>query len=194
MTTLRSTLVTLLLLTGLAGTAASTKAAQPTPQEEHCTVRIDPLLPGQASSNVYGYRCFATFAEAIFDATGGRVSLDPAVGSMALSGDVLAQDLADAAAGETVIGIDYANGAYQGSSLVWSTSNVVGCRDGARFRANSMPGGWNDRVSSALSYQYCWNYFHYEHANFGGAFANCDCYGMGSMNDKTSSERWQRYA
>src|SRR2546423_110819 len=68
-------LLSLLIGSVMTADAHSNNAAKPGIGERHCVVRIDPVKPGQSASRVYDLRCFATFAQAITAATGGRVHL-----------------------------------------------------------------------------------------------------------------------
>lgn len=162
-------------------------AAAPADGGGNCVVKIDPVQPGQQSSHVSQPQCFATFAEAIAAATGGTVHLSSSVKPSQLTQAMLG-DTPDTT---TVIGVDYVNSHYGGNSLTW-TSTSGGCTSTQTFQASSMPSGWNDVVSSALSYQNCNTYWHYQNINFGGAQIDCgpSCATMGVMNDQTSSEKW----
>jgi hypothetical protein len=164
-------------------------AAAPAAAGGNCVVRIDPLQRGQQSSHVSQPQCFATFAEAIAAATGGAVHLSPSVKPSQLTQAMLGVTPYTT----TVIGVDYVDSNYGGNSLTW-TSTSGGCTSTQSFQASSMPSGWNDVVSSALSYQNCNTYWHFQDSGFGGAQLDCgpSCATMGVMNDQTSSEKWLR--
>lgn len=177
---------TTLVVIAAAGTLTS---AAPAEGGGNCVVQIDPVQPGQSSSHVSQPQCFATFAEAIAAATGGTVQLGPSVKPTQLTQAMLG-DTPDTT---TVIGVDYVNSYEGGNSLTW-TSTSGGCTSTQSFQASSMPSGWNDVVSSALSYQNCNTYWHYENTGFKGSQIDCGprCDTMGVMNDQTSSEKWLR--
>lgn len=90
-----------------------------------------------------------------------------------------------------VIGVDYMNAGYGGSSL--TTTASAGCTYVGEYYIKSMPSGWNDDISSYFDYSNCGNNPHYESINFVGASINCgpNCSYIGAaMNDRTSSEKW----
>lgn len=161
-----------------------TAALAPETSRENCIARAEP--GGEAPAPPTGYRCFPTFAEAIYAATGGAVSLSPSTRPQQLT-----QSMLNLPGTNTVIGVDYMDANYGGASLTWYESkDINGCTDGSYYTASSMPSGWNDDVSSAISYGGCKTYNHFENTNFGGAKLTCTCATMGVMNDQTSSEKW----
>lgn len=175
-----------LLLFAMAGIVSAAASAG---ADGNCVVKIDPVQPGQQSSQVSQPQCFATFAQAIAAATGGTVHLSPTAQPSQLTQGMLSA----APDTSTVIGIDYVNSSFGGNSLTWTVGNG-GCAVGVHFEASSMPSGWNDVVSSAKSFANCNTYTHFENSGFTGAELNCgpSCATMGAMNDKTSSEKWFR--
>lgn len=109
---------------------------------------------------------------------------------------------AAAAATSYILGIDFRDSQYDGATFEWTGSTTCAS---TYYYTTSMPSGWNDKVSSAINYPYsgCGNWIHYENNNFNqppypnGASINCGfylgggpCFTVGSMNDKTSSEKW----
>lgn len=155
--------------------------------ERHCVVWIEPLQPGAQKSVQSEPECYDTFAGALEAATGGSVGSDSTIQPNQVSESLLATSQ-----GSVVIGIDYANANFGGSSITWTTEHMAGCSDGSSYSASGMPSGWNDVVSSAKSFTGCNHYYHYEHTNFGGAVLDCggSCATMGTMDNQTSSERW----
>jgi hypothetical protein len=135
-------------------------------------------------------RCFQTFSEAIFAATGGAVSVTPNTKPEDFNGQALPDDVQPAAS--YVIGIEYEHSNYRGSSLIYrSNQTCIGYQHSAAF----VGAAWNDRISSARAYSGCNHSIHYEHRDFGGASRDCGsaCSYIGdAMNDKTSSIRWRR--
>lgn len=135
-------------------------------------------------------RCFQTFSEAIFAATGGAVSVSPNAKPGDLNEQAMPSDLQPAAS--YVIGIEYQHANYGGSSIVYRNAHTC---NGYQHSVAFVGSGWNDRISSARAYSGCNHSVHYEHSNFGGALRDCGgaCSYIGdAMNDKTSSIRWRR--
>ena len=149
----------------------------------HCVARAIPA--GSSAAPVV--TCYATFAQSIRAATGGRVRLP----ADAMPGSVTPGQLnAGAATPDTtyVLSIDWDGTSFTGASLTWSQSSRCG-----RFQAASMPSGWNDRVSSVEAFSNCANSL-FKNNNFGtprynigrnGSVAN-----LGSFSNVTSSEKW----
>lgn len=174
-----------------ASPTATAASATPDPGH-HCVVTVAPLLPGQAMSVTSAPRCFGTFAEAIAAATNGAVQLPANV----QPADVTAATLAPAApTSTTIIGIDWIDINYSGSSLTWQVSNGVGCTTGLSYQSN-VTGSWNNVISSSKAFAGCTLNTHYDlpYPNQNnGAFINCtpNCASMGAMNDATSAESWR---
>lgn len=115
-----------------------------------------------------------------------------ALAFVALVGAIAMQAPAQA---QTIIGHEYQHANYGGAILTvnvpsngFSCTGTTGDVDAS---ISSMPGGWDNVVSSFRNYSNCWTN-HYEHANFGGASTGYldDRSSMGAMNDQTSSIRW----
>lgn len=166
-------------------------AAEASPErapEKHCVVRIEPLRSGEEASAMSAATCFDRFSDAIYAATGGAVRLAPTVSPA----DVTEETVQPESSHQTVLSIDYRDSNFSGSTLTWVANNTVGCTTGLSYAAPSMPSGWNDVVSSARTFAGCTYNRHYEHTNYGGSKIDCYCASMGAMNDKTSSEKWNR--
>lgn len=170
-------------------------------------------------------QCFATPQAAIASATGdrgvlalstpdlvsylGKIAKAPAgtsPASLATSASKTASANSaqtTAAATSYIIGIDYQDWHFSGTSLTWTGTYT--CTSSRGYANSNIGGTWNDRISSAVNYGYsnCRNWDHYPDANFGGniyygGWRNCgfgygnttECYEMGSMNDQTTSLRW----
>jgi hypothetical protein len=178
-------------LTGVAATSGGSV-------EEHCFSKLDPVQSGEQSSRQSPERCFPTFAEAIYAATNGAIRLDPSVQASEASEEMLrprnsasTQMSVESTATTYVIGIDYANANYGGSSKTWTTTSV--CTLSRSFQVAYVGDAWNDRISSAKSFAGCSLNPHYEHASYGGAVRYCPCQYIGdAMNDRTSSEKWRK--
>jgi hypothetical protein len=162
--------------------------------QQHCVVssNAQPIggTAGPAGS-VAPARCFATFQEAIFAATNGRVQLPSSVSREAmddrmLNGNALIQNAS------FVIGIEFVDSNFQGATL--TITNSVTCI-GFTHTIASMPAGWNDVVSSAKAFSNCNHSVHFENSNFGGASIDCGAgcgFIGGALNDRTSSIRWNQ--
>lgn len=190
--------VFLALVIGTAAIAASpagatSKAAAVALQPgRNCVITIAPLLPGQAISMMSAPRCYATFAEAIADATNGRVQLPESAGATDITAATLAPTIATSS---TIIGIDWINSGYTGSSLTWQVSNSVGCTTGLSYQSN-VTGSWNNVISSSKAFAGCGVNPHYDLAypnqdNGAKIFCTPNCSTMGAMNDATSYEEWR---
>lgn len=166
-------------------TPANAPSHSPEPHR-HCVVQIAPLQPGQTASKVSESVCFDNFADAISAATKGAVHLAPTI----LPGELTPEILESPSA--TVIGIDYSEPNFQGSTLVWTTDNTVGCNTGFMYESPTMPSGWNDVVSSAAAYGGCNNYRHFADIYYGDPVKTCTCATMGVMDNQTSSEKWSQ--
>jgi hypothetical protein len=157
--------------------------------DKHCVVQIEPFQPGQTASKVSEPACFDNFSDAIFAATGGAVRLPLSIEPGEVTEDML---VPPEPRSSTVIGIDYSESGFSGSTLTWTTSNPDGCSDGTIYMQPSMPSVWAKEVSSARSYQGCARYYHYDYANYGGSALDCgySCSTMGAMDNQTESEKW----
>jgi len=150
--------------------------------QRHC---IAPAL-GAAPS----MRCFATFADAISAASGGRVVLDPAAPASLLPAAAQTTNRFGEANPRTtvIIGIDYTGTSFSGSSLTWYES--AGC---GSYLASSMPPGWNDVVRSVANYSNCGSTL-YQNSNYGGSKSSVGvddaASTLGSFNSETSSQKW----
>jgi hypothetical protein len=169
----------LLLFTAPAVALAATPAAS----GQACLAQAQP--PGSTAAPAV--TCYPTFAQSISAATGGRVSLPPGTAAGSVTPD---QINAGAAVPNTsfVLSIDFVNSNFGGPSLTWFQSSKCGS-----FQIASMPSGWNDVISSVQAYNGCANTL-YQNNNFGGTTFNIgrngSAAGLGSFNDKTSSQRW----
>lgn len=158
--------------------------------EEHCVVFLEPMESGQEASEASVPTCFTTFSDAILLATSGTVQLPEAA-----RGDMLTDQLLQANATESsavVVGIDWAEPYYGGSSYVFSTTAWnSGCAGNHAYASYVMPSGWDNRVSSARGYSSC-NGVHYENTFYNGTIRYCGpCSTMGLMDNQTSSVIWQ---
>ena len=160
---------TLALLVGVISVGTTAHANQ----SRHCWLDI-------TSGSI---QCFSTLQDSI-DAV-GSVGTSVQKSSGATSRAVVA-------ATSVVIGIVFDDAEYMGDSLVISVANGCDSSPGADWSLNSMPTGWNDKISSFKSYANCATKI-FEHINYGGAtlpYTVNTKYVGDAMNDKTSSMRW----
>jgi hypothetical protein len=173
------------------GGCTDSSGSKPAIGERHCVVRIDPVKPGQSASRVYDLRCFATFAQAITAATGGRVHLPANTSPAQLTDQVLSPQGVTAA--PFVIGIDYKDWFYGGTSVTWQ-SDSSGCTSGLWFWSNTMPAGFDNQLSSTRAFSNCNHNTNWENTGQTGAEVICtpDCSYVGdTMNDRISSKTWK---
>ncbi len=192
--------------TAFAAAPAANDSAAGAPGPSSCVIK----LVGANASDAAGMaaadranaaatpRCFDTFAEGIAYATGGRVSLPasattvsearlaaPGVGAFRKGAAAVTPE---AAAASTVIGIEYKDANFGGSS--WIVSVSAGCAGGRAYSYSSLaPYGWNNTIGSARTYASCKS-AHYQYDNFTGPNILCGCAAMGALNDLSSSIRW----
>jgi hypothetical protein len=192
-----------LAVTGL-GTPAVAAAPAPAPTTEggdHCVARLTGTHPPVPV-------CFATFAEALEYASGGRLTDGPknaadAVRDPGFVARVNASNdeastaepgRAKAAAANVVISIEYTqSGWVTPSELIWTgTKNCTTSTNNTDYEISSMPAGWDNVISSHRAFGNCW-VKHYENTGFGGAsvgYEGSRSYIGGAMDNRTSSERW----
>lgn len=149
MSTRRSLLsvpVLLLLLTGLSVPLAGPAAAAPPTPEKHCV-----LAAGAKAAT-----CYATFPAAIAAITGGKVRA-PASATDAATDPAFAAavDAPAATAAQTIVGIEYADANYRGSTLTLYASGRCDSSPDADYAWDTLPSGWNDRISSLKSFANC---------------------------------------
>lgn len=162
--------------------------------EVHCVGHLE-NIPGEKASVLTERGCYDSFGEAVSVATNGRVQIPDVKSRPLTEAEVrsgLDRDMATLIDSTTIIGIDWKNSGFGGSSYLWEVSHLPGCADGTGWGSSGMPSGWSDTVGSAIGYSGCNNYLHWEHTWFTGASLNCYCSSMGVMNDATSSEQWSQ--
>ncbi|HVB42593.1 MAG TPA: hypothetical protein VNF47_07770 [Streptosporangiaceae bacterium] len=173
-----------IIVYGSTATAGATVArtASATTRYHYCTSAAPPL----GSTRVPVATCFATFAQAVRAATHDGLRLPASTRSGSITPD---QINALATPGSSVvIGIDYSDSYYSGSSYLWSAAADCGY-----YGIAVMPSGWNDVVSSVQTYGGCastlfWNSY------YGGSTTsigrNSGRATLGTFNDETSSQQW----
>lgn len=157
----------------------------------HCYALLSSVdSNSKVSSQILESKCFDTFSEAIQAATNGRVILDPSIKPQGVDDFILNKIDDKAIDAQVVIGIDWVDSYYGGSSNIWAVSGN-GCTSSSSYSVASMPSGWDDSVSSTKAFSNC-NFIHYRDINFGTPSFSCSssCPTMGSMDNATSSEKW----
>jgi hypothetical protein len=146
--------------------------------------------------------CYASFREAVRDATGGRVTDAPssalaAMRDPAFEAKVNASSaqtsLSGLAAADTIISIEYTQRDYLGLDQIWTASR--GCPDNNLNDVDWAIDDVNwteDLISSFHGYANCW-VKHYENRNQGGAstpFQYARTYIGDPLENRTSSIEW----
>ncbi|GAA3133194.1 hypothetical protein [Streptosporangium carneum] len=174
--------------------SASSSGVGQTPQgEQHCVIRPS------TSKRPVNATCYRTFAEAVADVTGGRVTdaPDPATMTSADRADLdrridaanRANKQVSAQADEYPIRVATAweHENYQGSSMMFASKQ--GCYGNYNvYKYAELAYGWNDRISSIQTFEGCRGLL-YEHTYFGGSYTQrFDKLGkLKGMNDRASS-------
>jgi len=166
---------------GVAAVASAAPAPASSPAGAACAAELVPLGPGQTTSTVVSYQCFDTLAESVAFATKGAVRLSSSATTVEQGGEASIE----AAAASSLLGIEYTGSSWTGSSLALYGGGG-GCGGGASYGFASMPGGWNNVISSARSYSGCTSR-HYDGTSYTGSSYLCGCGSMGTMNNRTSS-------
>jgi hypothetical protein len=149
--------------------------------------------------------CFATFREALDFASGGEVRYgpknagdalrDPAFRAAVDAANTKAdrQVRAGALSSGTVISIEYENTGHGGSHLIYtgSSGNCSTSTGNVDYQVSSMPSGWNNRLSSFLSFANCWVQ-HWESTGHNGASVGPtgSRTSLGLLDNHTSSIIW----
>lgn len=156
--------------------------------EFHCVVMLAGAEQAGEAASTSGATCFELFADAIAFATSGSVELSSNAKPADLTSDLL--DQSAEVQSLTVIGVLFDGANHSGASYTYTTSNPRGCLDGASFAWSYVGSAWNDRTSSARTFQGCRGYL-FEHVGYGGVYISCigtnSCYTLGVMDNRTSS-------
>jgi hypothetical protein len=188
------------VVAGTIGITVSTAGAVPATagRPAHCVLR--PTAEGAAPAGVV---CLPTFRAAISVATGGRVTDAPLDPRAALADPGFAARLTEGvAAGVTpaggsgvdsslVLAIEYSDLNFGGSTLTLTGSAACDNNPDNDVQYASLPGGWNDQISSFRGFNLCEQVL-YRDVNFGvaltGTISTTSWVGSGA-NDLTSSIR-----
>jgi hypothetical protein len=168
------------------GTAESATAAAPAPATAapHCA-----LVAGSTTA-----RCFATYRAAVAYGTGGQVTDAPVSARSAALDPTFARTISALptvmAAASVLLGTEYANANFGGSSLSLFGAGQCDNSSDADFRFASLPTGWNDRISSFRSFSNCAQQL-FRNTNFGGGsltiIISSLAYVGAAANDQASS-------
>jgi hypothetical protein len=181
----------------VAGVIAAPAAAQAAPSTiareqargSHCVVA---LSAGSAAkrSVVKDYRCFTTLSQAVTFASAGKVRLGAR--SSFSSADTALRRRSSSTVSAPVLGIEYNETGFGGTSLTLTGSGGSGCYGGTEYSfANLGTYGWNDRIESARTYSNCVG-VHYKNSGLSGTSASV--FGsrsdFGSLSNEISSIRF----
>jgi hypothetical protein len=167
-------------------TAESATAAAPAPATAapHCA-----LVAGSTTA-----RCFATYRAAVAYGTGGQVTDAPVSARSAALDPTFARTISAlptvTAAASVLLGTEYANANFGGSSLSLFGAGQCDNSSDVDFRFASLPSGWNDRISSFRSFSNCAQQL-FRNTNFGGGsltiIISSLAYVGAAANDQASS-------
>jgi hypothetical protein len=164
----------------------------------HCVAEAVPLSAGRSISPDVKFpetKCFATYREAILEATHGAVRLPP--GASPRDVDMSAIPREDPLASYLII-TEYVAPRYDIGWGSWTVSSSFGCQD-QDLLISSLPIHDNAISSARLvspEISGCNHAYHYEHPNYLGQVIDCgppwSCYELGSLNDRVSSLRFTK--
>lgn len=124
-----------------------------------------------------------------------RLARTAMLGGLALGTSLVLAGIAPAQAA-TVVGQEFQHANFGGAVLTVQVAPngwaCTGPTNDVDLQTGSMPGGWNDVISSYKNFANCWTR-HFQHNNFGGAsigYSDDSAFVGNAMNDQTSSIRW----
>lgn len=175
-TVITRALTAAVMIVGMAVTAPSAladSAGGDGSAERHCLVQLEQPAKGEKYAQMSALRCFSSQEQ---------VRAEIARGNRSGAG-ILA----------TLIGTDYTDPSYGGSSLNWTAPG--GCfYNGGRtsWSAPSMPAGWDNVVSSTRTYSNCKATLLYDLTNYGGIsmVTGCNSPALSFMDNRASSREW----
>jgi hypothetical protein len=172
-----------------AAQAASSTIAHEQARGSHCVVS---LSAGSAAkiSVVTDYRCFQTLSKAVTFASGDTVELSTRASAAAADSALRRRGTSTSIA--PVLGIEYNEDGFGGSSLTLTGSGGTGCYGGTEYTfANLGTYGWNDKIESARTYSNCVG-AHYKNSGLSGT--STSVYGskadFGNLSNQISSIRF----
>jgi hypothetical protein len=155
---------------GLVAVPAAAQATTSTIASEqargsHCVVSLSPGTAARRSV-VTDYRCFASLPKAVTFASGGTVELSARASIGTVESALRRRGSSTSFA--PVLGIEYNQDDFGGTSLTLTGSGGVGCYGGTEYSfANLGTYGWNDKIESARAYSNCVG-VHYKNTGFSG--------------------------
>jgi hypothetical protein len=174
---------------GVAGAAPVAGRAAP----EAATAAPGKVAPGAHCALGAGeggvLTCFDSFPAAVAFATGGRVTTAPASPQEAVRDAAFTASVEATTAATVLVGIEYADLNYGGSSVSMYASGRCDDSPDADYRFPTLPTGWNDRISSFRSYSNCAQQL-FDTTYYGGALTGIISslsYVGQSANDRASS-------
>jgi hypothetical protein len=180
-----STTAAVMLFSAPAGALAATSSS-PSSSAPAGTACVARALPDGSTAKPVMH-CYATFAQAIRVATGGRVSLPATATPESVTPDQLNAGTTGPDA-SYVLSIDFRNNNFGSPTLTWNESSKCG-----KFQSATMPSGWNNDISSVANYNGCATTL-YNNTNFTGATysigKNGSAASLGSFNDEASAQKW----
>lgn len=132
--------------------------------------------------------CYTTFSQSVSAATGGAVRVrDTMTPQQLTDGDLQA----GTSAADVVIGLEYVQTGYGGSSQSYSAPTT--CSSNNIYDLNYVGDEWNDRFSSGKGFGGCDHNKKFQAADFGGGVVTCtpNCMNYGTLSDEVSSLRWR---
>ncbi|MFC6093038.1 hypothetical protein [Saccharothrix lopnurensis] len=176
-TTLLRCTAAVLLFFGMAVSVVPAHASPARPgasPERHCVVHLGVAEKGQRYSPMSDLRCFSSPAEVRAEIA--QENARPDIGIQAV-----------------LIGTDYTDPNYAGSSLNWTAPGAC-YYNGTRpsWGAPSMPAGWDNVVSSTRTYSGCKATMLYDYANYGGIsmVTGCNSTTLSFMDNRASAREW----
>ena len=191
MTRRRITLALPILLLVLASAAPTATAAKRT--EEHCVFHLVPISVDDVTSTIDAVLqesgCFTTFEEAVAAGTGTDVT------GLSLEGAGLTSEMLAAADeipgnGDVLIGIEYNQLGYEGSSFSYYAT--AGCASTA-WQVSFVGTTWNNLFESGKGFGACDRNRKFAGSNFIGDSILCmpNCSNYGSLRNDVSSLKWR---
>ena len=159
--------------------------------EEHCVLRLVPISTDAATSTtqaaVEEEGCYPTLDQALAVGTGTGSLTE---GSLALGGGVTAAAEEIPGSGDVLIGIEYNEPAYEGSSFSYYAP--TGCLN-TTWEVSYVGSNWNNIFESGKAFGACDRNRKYAGSNFIGDSLLCtpNCANYGTLRNDVSSLRWR---
>jgi hypothetical protein len=155
---------------------------------EHCAYRLMPLTRSgtttDAELELVG--CYATYAEALEEGSGGTLRVGSGTTPTTLSVPV-----ASAGASDVLIGTEWEELGFSQSSNSYFASATCSAQN--TWQVSNVGATWNDRFESGKAFGGCDTNKKFEHADFGGAVRTCtpNCADYAALANEVSSLRWR---